>query len=668
MIEVDVILTGGSVATMNGDFDLFIPGAVVVHDGVVEAIGPAGQIAAAYIADEVVDCSGCAVIPGLINAHTHAPMTLLRGLADDLRLDVWLMGYVMPVEREFVRPDFCWLGTQLACAEMIRSGTTCFADMYYYEEAVADATAQAGLRAICAETVLKFPTPDALSYDEGLEHARDFILRWRGHPLITPAVGPHTPYTTTAELLQACAQLALDFDVPLHIHIAETAQEVEEHRAEYGMPMVPWVKKQGVFEAKVTAAHCVHLDEGEMHTLLHHGVGVAHNPTSNLKLASGIAPVVRMLELGLNVGIGTDGPASNNDLDMWEEMRLAALLAKGATSDPTALPARQALAMATIGGARALHMDEFIGSLEPGKRADVSVVDLRKVHNTPRFARDSEALYAQLVYVAKSSDVRDVMCQGQWLMRERRLLTLDEQVLEAEAAGIARKIDTFLIQREESVLSKLLVIGQVAQAKTFEVQVKVLLPDCALVENLLDKTEVLILKPSLRRQYDTYFLFDDLYHSRLRYREDELLGEEDQVQDVVYRLTLTGEKKEREYIRSVLLSHSRFDAPATRSLRFYREYFKPVTEVEVHKERQRYRIRYGGTDFAINVDRLMKPELPVVFLEIKSRTWSRQDAERKVELIAELLELLEVQERELVRQEYVELAIEARRLGRGDVE
>ncbi|MBL7064527.1 MAG: amidohydrolase family protein [Anaerolineae bacterium] len=668
MIEVDVILTGGSVATMNGDFDLFIPGAVVVHDGVVEAIGPADQIAAAYIADEVVDCSGCAVIPGLINAHTHAPMTLFRGLADDLRLDVWLMGYVMPVEREFVRPDFCWLGTQLACAEMIRSGTTCFADMYYYEEAVADATAQAGLRAICAETVLKFPTPDALSYDEGLEHARDFILRWRGHPLITPAVGPHTPYTTTAELLQACAQLALDFDVPLHIHIAETAQEVEEHRAEYGMPMVPWVKKQGVFEAKVTAAHCVHLDEGEMHTLLHHRVGVAHNPTSNLKLASGIAPVVRMLELGLNVGIGTDGPASNNDLDMWEEMRLAALLAKGATSDPTALPARQALAMATIGGARALHMDEFIGSLEPGKRADVSVVDLRKVHNTPRFARDSEALYAQLVYVAKSSDVRDVMCQGQWLMRERRLLTLDEQVLEAEAAGIARKIDIFLIQREESVLSKLLVIGQVAQAKTFEVQVKVLLPDCALVENLLDKTEVLILKPSLRRQYDTYFLFDDLYHSRLRYREDELLGEEDQVQDVVYRLTLTGEKKEREYIRSVLLSHSRFDAPATRSLRFYREYFKPVTEVEVRKERQRYRIRYGGTDFAINLDRLMKPELPVVFLEIKSRTWSRQDAERKVELITELLELLEVQERELVRQEYVELAIEARRLGRGGVE
>ena len=665
MTEVDTILTGGSVATMNDDFALFTSGAVAIRDGIIEGVGPADQIAAAYTADEVVDCSGCAVIPGLINAHTHAPMTLLRGLADDLRLDVWLMGYIMPVEREFVRPDFCWLGTQLACAEMIRSGTTCFADMYYYEEAVADAAAQAGMRAVCAETVLKFPTPDALSYDEGLEHARDFILRWKGHPLITPAVGPHAPYTTTAELLQACAQLALEFDVPLHIHIAETAQEVEEHRAEYGMPMVPWVKKQGVFKAKAIAAHCVYLDEGEMHTLLHHGVGVVHNPTSNLKLANGIAPVVRMLELGLNVGIGTDGPASNNDLDMWEEMRLAALLAKGATSDPTALPARQALAIATIGGARALHMDESVGSLEPGKRADVIVVDLCNIHNTPKFSRDREALYAQLVYATKGSDVRDVMCHGQWLMRERRLLTLDEQALRAEAAGIARKIDTFLIQREESVLSKLLVIGRVAQEKTFEVQVKVLLTDAAPVESLLDGPEIMVLKPSLRRQYDTYFLFDDPYHSRIRYREDELLDEDGQVQDVFYRLTLTGEMKEREYVRSVLLSRSRFDAPATRSLRFYREYFQPVAEVEVHKERRRYHVRYGGTDFAVNLDRLTKPELPVVFLEIKSRTWSRQDAERKAELIGELLELLHVQEPELVRREYVEVAIEAERLGAG---
>ena len=658
MKEVDAILSGGSVATMNDGFELFVHGAVAVRDGLIEAVGPSDELLTAYAADEIVDCSGCAVIPGLINAHTHAAMTLLRGVADDLRLDVWLMGYVMPVEQAFVRPDFCWLGTQLACAEMIRSGTTCFADMYYYEEAVADAAAQAGMRAICAETVLRFSTPDALSYDEGLEHTRDFILRWKGHPLIMPAVGPHAPYTTTADLLRACAGMALELDVPLHIHIAETAQEVEEHRAEYGMPMVPWVKKQGVLDAKVTAAHCVHLDEGEMNTLLHHGVGVSHNPTSNLKLASGFAPVVPMLELGLNVGLGTDGPASNNDLDMWEEMRLAALLAKGVTSDPTALPARQALSMATIGGARALHVSDSIGSLEPGKRADVVVVDLCRIHNTPRFERDRDALYAQLVYAAKASDVRDVMCQGQWLMRERNLLTVDEETLTAEATGIARKIDTFLIQREESVLSKLLAIGQVAQEKTFEVQVKVHLADATPVESLLQNSEILIVKPSLRNQYDTYFLFNDPYRSRLRYREDELLDEDGQVRDVVYRLTLISETKEREYARSVLLSRSRFDAPATRSLRFYHEYFDPVNEVAVHKQRRRYRIRYGGTDFAINLDRPNKPELPGMFLEIKSRTWSRQDAERKAELIGELLELLPVEKPEFVKQEYVELAIE----------
>ncbi len=655
MDKVDFILTGGHVATMNESFDLFSPGAVAVRGDTIVAVGPAEEVTGRYTAAETLDCAGCAIIPGLVNAHAHVPMTLLRGVADDLRLDVWLMGYMMPVEQAFVRPDFCWLGTQLACAEMIRSGTTCFADMYYYEEAVADATAQAGLRAVCAETVLQFPTPDALSYDESLEHTRDFILRWKGHPLIMPAVGPHAPYTTTAELLRACADLAVEFDVPLHIHIAETEQEVKEHRERYGMPVVPWVKKQGVFEAKTIAAHCVHLDEGELRTLQHHNVGVAHNPTSNLKLASGFAPVVQMLDLGLNVGIGTDGPASNNDLDMWEEMRLAALVAKGVTSDPTALPARQALAMATIGGARALHIGDLVGSLEPGKRADIAIVNVDNVHNIPQFARDPDGLYARLVYAAKGSDVVSVMCNGRWLMRDRQLLTLDEQGLIAETRGIARKIDAFLIQREESVLSKLLAIGQVAQQKTFEVQVKVHLSDATAVEELLAGADIQIVKPSRRRQYDTYFLFDDPYHSRLRYREDELLDEEGEVQDVVYRLTLTGETKEREYAWSVLLSRSRFDAPATRSRRFYREYFKPDAEVEVHKERRRYRVRYGGTDFAINMDKLTQPKLPGVYLEIKSRTWSRQDAERKAELIGELLELLNVQESELIRQEYVEL-------------
>lgn len=274
---------------------------------------------------------------------------------------------------------------------MIRSGVTTFADMYYFEDDVARTTAEIGMRAVCAETVLKFPTPDAQAFEEALAYTREFIQRWKGHPLITPAIGPHAPYTCTAEMLQAAAELALEFDVPLHIHVSETQQEVENMRLEQGMPVVPYIKKQNVLQAKVIAAHCVHIDEGEIRTLVHHNTGVAHNPSSNLKLASGIAPVKRMLDLGVNVGIGTDGPASNNDLDMFEEIRLASFLAKGASGDPTALPARQTLAMATRLGAKALHIGDQVGSLEPGKRADLILVDLRALHNSPRFRRDFQA-------------------------------------------------------------------------------------------------------------------------------------------------------------------------------------------------------------------------------------------------------------------------------------
>jgi 5-methylthioadenosine/S-adenosylhomocysteine deaminase len=310
-------------------------------------------------------------MPGLVNTHTHVPMTLLRGLADDLRLDVWLMGYMMPVEREFVSPEFVRLGTRLACAEMIRSGVTTFADMYYFEEEIARATAEAGMRAVCSQSVMKFPVPDAGSYEEAIAYTRGFIQRWKGHPLIVPSIAPHSAYGCTPEILHAATELAVEFDVPLHIHISETASEVENMRNEQGMPVVPYVKKLNLFDAKVIAAHCVHIDEGEIHTLKHYNAGVAHNPSSNLKLASGVAPVKKMLDLGLNVGIGTDGPASNNDLDMFEEMRLAAFVAKGTSGDPTALPAKTAVEMATRMGARALHLGDITGSLETGKRADL---------------------------------------------------------------------------------------------------------------------------------------------------------------------------------------------------------------------------------------------------------------------------------------------------------
>src|SRR3954447_21620879 len=388
----DLLLTNALVLTMDERFTIHQPGALAVSGDSIVAVGPE---AATWQAAETIDCGGRVVMPGLINAHTHVPMTLLRGLADDRRLDVWLMGYMMPVERAFVTPDFVRLGTRLGCAEMIRSGITCFADMYYFEETIAEATAEAGLRAMCAQTVLRFPTPDAASYEDSLARARDLLQRGRGHPLIVPAPAPHAPYTCTPEILRACAELAVEFDVPLHIHLSETVQEVEDSRRVRGMPVVPWVKKQGLLDAKVLAAHCVHVDEGEMRQLKNFNAGVAHNPTSNLKLGAGIAPVAKMLELGLDVGIGTDGAASNNDLDMFEEMRLAALPAKGAGGDPPALPARDALAMATRLGAQAMHLDHLTGSLEPGKRADLIVVDLDRLHNVPAFERDPNGIYAQ---------------------------------------------------------------------------------------------------------------------------------------------------------------------------------------------------------------------------------------------------------------------------------
>jgi len=419
--------------------------------------------------------------------------------------------------------------------------------------------------------------------------------------------------------------------------------------------VVPWIDRQGLLEAKVTAHHCVHLEEGELRTLRSRGAGISHNPSSNLKLSSGFAPVARMLRLGIPVAIGTDGAASNNDLDMFEEMRLAALLAKGTTEDPTALPARQALAMATRLGAEALHIADQVGSLEVGKRADLAVVDLEQVHLTPQFHRRLDSVYSLLVYSAKSSDVRHVLCDGRWMMRDRELLTLDVEELRQRASKLARRIDHFLMEREESVLNKLIAIGGVDRVETFEVQVKVHLDDPDMVEETLKSAEVPVVRSSRRHQYDTYLLFGDLESSRLRYREDEILNEDGEVGSVVYRLTLIGETKDREFERSIVLSRSRFDAPATHSRRFYREYFQPVDEVQVHKDRRRYHIRYGGTDFAINVDRVRKPTLSGAFLEIKSRTWSAQDAERKAELMGELLEFFDVH-REVVKQEYVELA------------
>jgi len=652
--SIDQILSNAIVLTMDDDLNLYEPGAVAIQDDQIVAAGPQSDILSTYTAQEIIDCDGKVLMPGLVNAHTHVPMTLLRGLADDLRLDVWLLGYIMPVEREFVSPQFVRLGTQMACVELIRSGVTCFADMYYFEEEVARATAEAGLRAVCAQTVMKFPTPDADFFEESLAMAREFIQRWKGHPLIEPSIAPHAPYTCTEEILRLSAALAVEFDIPLHTHLAETAIEVENSRRDHGMPVIPYVKKQEIFDAKVLAAHCVHVDEGEIHTLLHHHAGVAHNPSSNLKLASGFAPVPKMLSMGLNVGIGTDGPASNNDLDMFEEIRLAAFLAKGSSGDPTALPAQQALFMATNMGAKALHLGHLTGSLEAGKRADLILVDISPLHNSPHFRQDPNGIYAQLVYAAKATDVTDVMVNGRWLMRARQLTTLDETELIPQAAEYARRIDAFLIAREQSVFSKLIAIGGASEAESFEVQVKVQISDPAPVIEAINEPALEILHTRHYHEYDTYFSFDDPQQGYLRYREDEYLDADGQVSNVRYRLTLLGPAREHHFPSDVLLSRSRYIAPATHSLRFYREYFKPSGETFIEKDRLRWRVLFYGIEFYINLDQVLDPDLGY-YLEVKSRTWSRRDAENKAEMAIALLQLLGASPQKSVTQDYIEI-------------
>ena len=499
---------------------------------------------------------------------------------------------------------------------------------------------------------MKWPTPNANSYDEGLEYCQRFIANWKGHPLIVPAVGPHAPYTCTPEILRETARLSREEQVPLMIHISETAGEVETSRQAHGLTPALYADQFGVLDHRAVVAHGVHLTDEEMALLARKGVGLAHNPSSNLKLASGVAPVPRMLALGVMLGLGTDGPASNNNQDMFEELHLAALLAKGFSGDPTALPVREALTMATIGGARAMHLDHLVGSLERGKRADLVIVAMEGLHTSPKFDINKENVYARLVYAAQSTDVRHVMVNGRWLMRDRALLTVSEEEVMAEVQRVADRVSGFLVQREKSLLDKLVALGELEQREIFEVQVKARVDDEERVIAGLDHPDIVIVKPSVRNQYDTYLFFDDAM-GRIRYREDYVL-ESGQVVESLYTLTLVGPAKEREYANSVVLSRFAYSSRADRSLRFYKEYFQPQRVMQLEKHRRRFRIKYQGVPLAVNLDQLTKPTQGGPFLEIKSRTWSKRDAERKAERIGALLKLLDIMPEDLVRREYAD--------------
>ncbi len=654
MNKVDLILKNAIVVTMDEKFHIFEPGALAVNGDQIIAVGQEDDLLAAYDANETIDCGAKVLLPGLINAHTHVPMTLIRGLADDLRLDVWLLGYMMPVEREFVSPEFVRLGTKLACAEMIKSGVTCFADMYYFEDDIAEATAEVGMRALPGQSVMKFAAPDASSFEEALIKAEEFIKKWAGHPLIIPTLAPHAVYSTTPEILEACSELARKYDVPVQIHISETLNEVEDLREEQGMPVVPYVKKFGILETKMIAAHCVHIDEGEMRSLQHANAGIAHNPSSNMKLASGFAPISRMLDLNLNVGIGTDGPASNNDLDMIEEMRLATFIAKNFTGDPTAMPARQTLAMGTSIGAKALHIDHLTGSLEVGKKADLILIDLHTLHNSPRFKRDPNGIYAQIIFAGKATDVSDVMVNGKWLMKSRQLTTINETELLNQGNILAEKIDQFLTSREKSILSKLIAIGGAMEEESFEIQAKIKIADPTPVLEALNSQNIKVLRKRHYHEFDKYFTFEDSNEGLLRYREDEFLNDKEEITKVRSRLTLIGQTREDAFQEDVMLSRSRYYAPATHSLRFYREYFQPNGEIEIEKMRQRFLVQFKETEFFVNVDTMIEPALGH-FVELKSRTWGKKDAISKSKLIHELIKHLGLSPSEVVTEDYIHI-------------
>ena len=414
----DLLVRAGTIVTMDPSRRVIEDGAIAIDGERILAVGPRAEIEAAYDAKRIQDYPTGILLPGLLNTHTHAAMSLFRGLADDLTLDRWLQDFIFPAEARNVTPEFVYWGTRLAASEMLLSGTTLFVDMYYFEEEVARAAADAGIRTIAGQSVIQFPVPDAKNPEEGLARAEAFMKRFAGHPLVVAAVAPHALYTNDEATLRACRKLADKFGTPLVIHLSETQKEQTDMRAKYGKSPAAVLADWGVLDGPTIAAHGVWLDSADLDLLRGKPVGLAHNPGSNMMLASGVAPIGEIRRRGIPVGLGTDGPAgSNNDFNLFEEMDLAAKLQKVSRMDPTALTAKDALAMATIEGARAIRMDTEVGSLESGKRADWVLLDGKALNATPMFD-----VYSQIVYAFKGANVKDVMVNGVLLVENGKLV------------------------------------------------------------------------------------------------------------------------------------------------------------------------------------------------------------------------------------------------------
>jgi len=433
--RADLLVVGGTVLTVDAHDTVLPGGAVAIRDGAILAVGLRKSIERRFRSRRAIDVARGLVLPGFVNAHTHAPMTLLRGVRDDVDLMTWLEKFMFPLEARFVSPEFVRWGSRLACWEMIASGTTTFADGYFFEEEVARAADDAGLRAVPGQGIFDVPTPDAKTAAEGLARAERYLSDWAGHPRITPALAPHAVYTAGPETFGKAMDLAGRYGAPVLTHLSESDGEIAMVRARYGTTPVRHLAGHGFLGPLLVAAHCVRVDDEEVGLLAASGVGVVHCPESNMKLASGVAPVAKMLAAGVRLGLGTDGAASNNDLDMIGEMGSAARLHKVASLDPTAVPARAVLRMATIGGAEALHMEDRIGSLEVGKRADLIVLDVSGPNAIPLFDPASH-----VVYSARSDAVQTVVVEGKVLMERRRVRTIDVESVRRAAARFGRRI------------------------------------------------------------------------------------------------------------------------------------------------------------------------------------------------------------------------------------
>jgi 5-methylthioadenosine/S-adenosylhomocysteine deaminase len=434
--EFDLFIKNGVVITMNRALEVYYPGALVVQGDALFAVGPLEDLKGLEEkARRVIDAQGRAVLPGLINSHTHAAMTLFRGLADDLPLADWLENHIFPAERKLDGRWVYW-GTLLACAEMILSGTTTFCDMYLFENEVARAAQKAGMRALVGEVLYDFPSPNYGPIEKGFEYSEEMIQTYRNDPLISVAVEPHSPLTCSPDLLNKSNKLCEKYQVPLIIHVSETRREVEEIHRRYQASPVAHLKKLGLLVPHLIAVHCVALSPADMDDLQEGRVKIAHCPESNMKLASGMAPVIDLLKRGVTVGLGTDGCASNNNLDLFQEMDVAAKLYKLYHSDPAIMEASATLRLATIEGARVLQMEDKIGSLEAGKKADFLILDLNKPHLTPLYD-----IYSHIVYSAKSSDVTHVFINGKPVLEGRKLLTLDLEEIYFQVRQFAEAVE-----------------------------------------------------------------------------------------------------------------------------------------------------------------------------------------------------------------------------------